>query len=850
MKNGNKNQNLIDEIGKERAELVNFFLISNKTFAEGESFLLQKSTKIIDLSKSLIIKWNDKQKRNCQEYKIIKDHLSKFIKIWMLEKEEEFIVNDKTYLTFSYTPSQILKKALIFQKDFLNNQTNQRDVIIRKILHVLQILYENDYIYSNISASKIIITKDLKIIKFYDFSYQNYYGIHSHLENTKKHIEIIQAKRTDAEQIYFKSIGSLIFRILFNEDYKKTLNLESFINEKRISLKYADILKSLLDDKITADIKKEKISIFIQYIDQKESKLNLNGYFLNNFGNDFSEDFINKLELYKNKYPSMVQLGDSLYSKSFLLKMNRPNSPQIVLKKYKFKNIPYSSYGKAVEKEITNLLKCRNMLNIIQVSDIFTLKDSSSLFLFMEFCNGNTLRNYLTNFKGRIRLNDLKVIAYNLAMALLFLHNNDIVYKDLRPESILLVLDQNKMLENIKLGDLGLTRRIMKHENKTQNCNLQSYCSPEIFKKYYLNTNDKTSIGKSSDIYSYGLIIFYLYYGIEAFQLEENVKNKDRFLEGHWKKKLNMTGFDLDDNIQNLIKNCLKANYHKRFTIERILSDAFFIDSPISLYKIQQDKYDSFVAQKEEEDKSSKLKLYYSNPQEKLWIKIYTNRYFHNLRVRKYLLEQITIIEKINRNNVPFFTRLIYFNCSENCNPVAIFEFRNGYSLEDFIKVSPNKEGFSFKDIKTVFYCTLKCLESIYKLNYVHRNVFPKNILIETKERKKKSIKITQSYLNKIRIQGASRLEETSKKIFEFLESNFKILILDEKYDLMCLGTILFLMHYKYIPQTISDPKFDDALKSQSKQLVDELITFCFDFDFPHFDPKKPYTIARERKLI
>lgn len=94
----------------------------------------------------------------------------------------------------------------------------------------------------------------------------------------------------------------------------------------------------------------------------------------------------------------------------------------------------------------------------------------------MDFCNGGELFYHL---RKDIKFPEKRACFYaaELVIAIECLHSNGVIYRDLKPENVLLDKDGN-----LKLTDFGLSKQgVTKKDTKTYSfCGTPEYLAPEI----------------------------------------------------------------------------------------------------------------------------------------------------------------------------------------------------------------------------------------------------------------------------------------------------------------------------------------------------------------------------------
>ena len=183
----------------------------------------------------------------------------------------------------------------------------------------------------------------------------------------------------------------------------------------------------------------------------------------------------------------------------------------------------------------------------------------------MPFVRGGELFQHLRNEKF-FPEEKVKFYAATIGLALDYLHNAGIVYRDIKPENIL--MDEQGYL---KLADFGMAKILHGDEKATSFCGTPEYLAPEII------TEEGHS--KAADWWSYGILIYEMLCGIPPFY-NENVEKMYQLIE---KAELKFPKrIPISDEAKDLIKKLLVKDQNKRLGssggFDEIKEQPFFKD--------------------------------------------------------------------------------------------------------------------------------------------------------------------------------------------------------------------------------------------------------------------------------
>jgi len=150
----------------------------------------------------------------------------------------------------------------------------------------------------------------------------------------------------------------------------------------------------------------------------------------------------------------------------------------------------------------------RNLLSYIKhpyiVSMQYAFQTPSHLVLVLEFCSNGNMQNLL---KLTRRLNEdwSRLYAAEVLLALTYLHQRETVYRDLKPENV--VLDYEG---HAKLTDFGLSKEKVLGLNGTKSfCGSVAFMAPEVIRR--------SGHGHTVDIYGLGVLVYCMLVGMPPF---------------------------------------------------------------------------------------------------------------------------------------------------------------------------------------------------------------------------------------------------------------------------------------------------------------------------------------------
>ena len=284
-----------------------------------------------------------------------------------------------------------------------------------------------------------------------------------------------------------------------------------------------------------------------------------------NTASSFKENSL-KAQLYATRAQSNLcieykSIGFCLFGNIYLI--DEENQPKFVLRvvEPKYLKIKYSNFEKIVQK----YYKCHHPT----VLDLQGAGNQNYYYFVTEYLEKGSLNNYLglentQNTKIDLDLTQKLIIAFGVALGMMYLHNLGISHQDLRPSNIL--LDQNFYPKICNYGLLSLLSLYNQNYGK-------EYFAPEFFisedyekKDFIFNESkfDDITFHKQADVYSYGLILCCMFTNSKMSNQINDIRNRIF----HQK---NLPLSNVHPSIKLLIENCCNIEPQKRPTFINII---------------------------------------------------------------------------------------------------------------------------------------------------------------------------------------------------------------------------------------------------------------------------------------
>jgi len=166
---------------------------------------------------------------------------------------------------------------------------------------------------------------------------------------------------------------------------------------------------------------------------------------------------------------------------------------------------------------------------IVGMNMAFQSKDK--LYFVLDYCAGGELFFHLGKL-GKFQEPRARFYAAEIVLAISYVHNLDIIYRDLKPENVLL-----DARGHVRLTDFGLSKEGISSSSSGANsfCGTPEYLAPEILNRH--------GHGRAVDWWSLGALLYEMLTGLPPFYCQDRDKlfEKIRKSELHYPQSLSRT---------------------------------------------------------------------------------------------------------------------------------------------------------------------------------------------------------------------------------------------------------------------------------------------------------------------
>ena len=186
-----------------------------------------------------------------------------------------------------------------------------------------------------------------------------------------------------------------------------------------------------------------------------------------------------------------------------------------------------------------------------------TCQDQKNLYLIMEFVHGGDLHSLLAR-RGALSTTEARFYAAEVTSVLTYLHSQGIIYRDLKPENVLI-----SRSGHIKLTDFGCAKVLKPGERTFTLCGTPEFLAPEMI--------IRRGHDAALDWWTLGIFLHELLYNTMPFDGETPYDIYANIIAKPYTAPI-----AADNPTRNLLQGLLDKDPSHRYTCEKVKSHVFF----------------------------------------------------------------------------------------------------------------------------------------------------------------------------------------------------------------------------------------------------------------------------------
>eukprot|EP00177_Eucheuma_denticulatum_P002386 GFKZ01004276.1.p1 GENE.GFKZ01004276.1~~GFKZ01004276.1.p1 ORF type:complete len:428 (+),score=64.82 GFKZ01004276.1:352-1635(+) len=252
---------------------------------------------------------------------------------------------------------------------------------------------------------------------------------------------------------------------------------------------------------------------------------------------------------------------------------DRATSEPVAIKSIPYEGDLHQQTDVDAEEEI-RIVKSLQHPHLVKTYDVFRDVNAQKIYIVMEYVAGGELFARVAHERGTlIKEGDAIRVARNILSAVLYLHERNIVHRDIKLENVLCIDDDPQKPVQVKLADFGLSSKLSgKNPSCRSHVGTSFYIAPEIIQR--------KGYGQGVDLWACGVLLYITLTGQFPFcgqdeqeYYESVVKQPLEFPEEDWKH--------VSEDAKDFIAGLLEKDPVKRLNAREALKHRWVTDRSI-----------------------------------------------------------------------------------------------------------------------------------------------------------------------------------------------------------------------------------------------------------------------------